>query len=154
MAPGLTTYQQAFFTKSYNALPLGVKPDIATAKKLIAQAHAEGTKVTLAGLAGGSTDIVAAELQQAGQSIGLNVNVLKLPSSDFFAESFSGKEPRTYDGLMNFWEPDYPDPSAPPRTRVRIGVLERRRLRPGLQGADRPVGEDAERQPRAGKGAG
>lgn len=110
--PGLTTFQQAFFAKAYNALPLGVKPDIATAKKLIAQAHAEGTKVTLAGLAGGSTDIVAAELQQAGQSIGLNVNVLKLPSSDFFAESFSGKEPRTYDGLMNFWEPDYPDPSA------------------------------------------
>jgi peptide/nickel transport system substrate-binding protein len=110
--PGLTTFQQAYLTKGYNSLPLPLKPDVAAAKKLIAQAHAQGEKVTIAGLSGGSINTVAAELQQAGNSIGLKVNLLKLPSSDFFAESFSGKEPRTYDGLLNFWAPDFPDFSA------------------------------------------
>lgn len=110
--PGLTTFQDAFFTSSYNSLPLSTSPEIAAAKKLVQQAHATGAKFTIAALAGGTTDTVAAELQQAGQAIGLNVNVLKLPSADFFTESFSGKEPRTYDGLLNFWAPDFPDPSA------------------------------------------
>jgi peptide/nickel transport system substrate-binding protein len=110
--PGLTTFEQAFFAKTYNALPLPVTPDIAGAKKLVAQAHAAGTKITIAGLAGNTTDTIGAELQQAGTQVGLDVKVLKLPSSAFFAESFSGKEPRTYDGLLNFWAPDFPDPSA------------------------------------------
>lgn len=110
--PGLTTYQKAYLTSSYNALPLPVTPDIAAAKKLIQQANAAGTKVTIAALSGGSIATVAAELQQAGAAIGLNITVRKLPSSDFFAESFSGKEPRTYDALLNFWMPDFPDYSA------------------------------------------
>ena len=36
----------------------------------------------------------------------------KLAPNDYFPENFSGKWPRTYDGLLNFWAADYPDPAA------------------------------------------
>jgi len=110
--PGLSVYQQAIFNKAYDALNLPLSPDVAQAKQLVAAAHAQGETVTIGVLASGTNDIVGPAIAQAGKSVGLNVVIKNLAPSVYFPENFSGKEPRTYDGLLNFWAADYPDPAA------------------------------------------
>ena len=112
VTPGLATYELPTFDAGYKALPLSVHPQLEEAKQVIAKAGASGQTVQIAVLSGGTSDTVGAALQQAGESIGLNVEIVKLPAADFFAESQSGKLPRRYDALLNFWGPDVPDPSA------------------------------------------
>ncbi len=110
--PGLFTDHQSLYMAAYNALPNPVNPNIAAAKKLIAQAHAAGTTVSIGVLQSLTSDTVSAVLQQVGQSIGLKVNIVKLTPAAFGNESYSGKCPRTYDALTNYWNPDFPAPSA------------------------------------------
>jgi peptide/nickel transport system substrate-binding protein len=110
--PGLFTDHQSLYEAAYNSLPNPVNPNLAAARKLIAQAHASGTAVTIGILQSLTSDTVSAVLQQVGQSIGLNVKIVKLTPAAFGNESYSGKCPRTYDGLMNYWNPDFPAPSA------------------------------------------
>ena len=110
--PGLFTDHQSLYLAAYNALPNPVNPNLPEARKLIAAAHASGKTVTIAILQSLTSDTVGATLQQVGQSIGINVKIAKLTPAAFGNESYSGKCPRTYDALVNYWNPDYPAPSA------------------------------------------
>jgi peptide/nickel transport system substrate-binding protein len=110
--PGLSTYQTGLFNSAYDKLDLPTSPDVSAGKKLVEQAGAQGKTVTIGVLASGTNDIVGPVIAQAGKSVGLNVVIKKLAPNDYFPENFSGKWPRTYDGLLNFWAADYPDPAA------------------------------------------
>lgn len=110
--PGLSSFQKPLFAANYKALRTPLKPDISGAKKLVAAAGANGTPVTIGVLASGTNDIVSSAITQAGQAIGLKIVIKKLAPNAYFPENFSGKLPRTYDGLLNFWAADYPDPAA------------------------------------------
>ena len=55
---------------------------------------------------------VSAALQQVGQSIGLNVKINKLTPSTFGNISYSATCPRPVNALLNWWNPDFPAPSA------------------------------------------
>jgi peptide/nickel transport system substrate-binding protein len=112
LPPGLSTYQQPLFDGAYSALDLPVSPDVSGGTKLVQAAGAKGKTVTIGVLASGTNDIVGPVIAQAGKSVGLNVVIKKLAPNDYFPENFSGKLPRTYDGLLNFWAADYPDPAA------------------------------------------
>ena len=89
--PGLFTDHQSLYQSAYNALPNPVNPNLTAARKLIAQAHAAGTAVTIGILQSLTSDTVSAVLQQAGSSIGLNVKIVKLTPAAFGNESYSGK---------------------------------------------------------------
>jgi peptide/nickel transport system substrate-binding protein len=110
--PGLFTTNTALYMSAYNALPNPVKPNITKAKALIKQAKATGETVTIAVEDSLTSDTVSAALQQIGQSIGLNVKIVKLTPDAFGTASYSATCPRTYDALLNWWNPDFPAPSA------------------------------------------
>jgi len=110
--PALFTENTATYMAAYNALPNPNTPNIAAAKKLIAQAHAKGETVTIAVETSLTSDTVSAALQQIGQSIGLNVKIDKLTPSAFGNISYSATCPRPIDALLNWWNPDFPAPSA------------------------------------------
>jgi peptide/nickel transport system substrate-binding protein len=109
--PGLATFSKSLFDAADKALPVSDKPDIAKAKALLTKSGFAGSTVTIMVLSGTVSDILAAGYQSAGSKIGLKVKVIKASSSDFFAEAFSGKYPRTYDAMSIFFAPDIPDPS-------------------------------------------
>jgi peptide/nickel transport system substrate-binding protein len=111
VTPGISSYQQQTFDQAYNALKIPTKPDVAVGKQLVQAAGASGKTVRIGILAGGTADAVGAALGQAGTDVGLKVKIVKLPPDSYFAENFSGKLPRTYDGLVNFWAPDFADPA-------------------------------------------
>jgi peptide/nickel transport system substrate-binding protein len=110
--PALFTNYRSLYMQAYDAFQNPVHPDISGAKKLIQEAHAEGQTVTIGVDVTLFSDPVSAELEAAGQAIGLNVKVSKLPSAAFDAETYSGHCPHTYDALFNNWTPDFPTPSA------------------------------------------
>jgi peptide/nickel transport system substrate-binding protein len=110
--PALFTQSTALYKAAYNALPNPVTPNIAAAKKLISQAHATGETVTIAVETSLTSDTVSAALQQIGQSIGLNVKINKLTPSSFGNVSYSATCPRQVNALLNWWNPDFPAPSA------------------------------------------
>jgi peptide/nickel transport system substrate-binding protein len=110
--PALFTDHQSLYMAAYNALPNPVTPNIAAAKKLIAQAHAKGETITIAVETSLTSDTVSAALQQIGQSIGLNVKINKLTPSAFGNVSYSATCPRPVNALLNWWNPDFPAPSA------------------------------------------
>lgn len=137
--PGLSSWDIDKFNAAYDALQLPVTPDLQTAKQLVNEAGATGTKLTIVVLEGPTADIVAPAIQQAGTSIGLDVTIKKLPGPDFFAESFSGKLPRTYDAMLNFWAPDFPDLS---------GIIVNQFASPfnNVEGYEDPAYRDLEKQ--------
>ena len=110
--PALFTQQTATYTAAYNALPNPDSPNLPAAKKLIAQAHAKGETVSIGVENSLTSDTVSAALQQIGQSIGLNVKIVKLTPAAFGNVSYSANCPRPYDALLNWWNPDFPAPSA------------------------------------------
>jgi ABC-type transport system substrate-binding protein len=110
--PGLFTDHQSAYMAAYNALPYPDSPNLSQARKLISEAHAKGTTISIAVLDSLTSDTVSAALQQVGQSIGVKVQIVKLTSAAFDNESYSGKCPHTYDALVNYWNPDFPAPSA------------------------------------------
>ena len=110
--PALFTQNTALYMAAYNALPNPANADVAAAKKLIAQAHATGETVTIAVETSLTSDTVSAALQQIGQSIGLNVKIDKLTPSSFGNVSYSATCPRPVNALLNWWNPDFPAPSA------------------------------------------
>ncbi len=110
--PALFTQQTAAYTAAYNALPNPDSPNLSAAKKLIAQAHAKGETVSIGVENSLTSDTVSAVLQQIGSSIGLNVKIVKLTPSAFGNVSYSATCPRPYDALLNWWNPDFPAPSA------------------------------------------
>ena len=110
--PGLFTTNTALYLAAYNALPNPVTANVAEAKALIKQAKATGETVTIAAEDSLTLDTVSAALQQIGQSIGLNVKIAKLTPDAFGTASYSATCPRTYDALLNWWNPDFPAPSA------------------------------------------
>ena len=110
--PALFTQNTALYMAAYNALPNPANANVAAAKKLIAQAHATGETVTIAVETSLTSDTVSAALQQIGQSIGLNVKIDKLTPSSFGNVSYSATCPRPVNALLNWWNPDFPAPSA------------------------------------------
>ena len=110
--PALFTDHIPLYTAMYNALPNPVSPNLTEAKKLIAQAHAKGETVTIGVEISLTSDTVSAALQQVGQSIGLNVKIEKLTPTAFGNISYSATCPRPVDALLNWWNPDFPAPSA------------------------------------------
>ena len=110
--PALFTQNTAMYMAAYNALPNPDTANIAAAKKLIAQAHATGETITIAVETSLTSDTVSAALQQVGQSIGLNVKIDKLTPSSFGNISYSATCPRPVNALLNWWNPDFPAPSA------------------------------------------
>jgi peptide/nickel transport system substrate-binding protein len=110
--PALFTDHQSQYMSAYNGLGIPNSPNLAKAKQLIAQAHAKGEAVNIAIEQSLTSDTVGAELQQVGSSIGLNVKMDKLTPAAFGNVSYSGKCPRTVDALTNWWNPDFPAPSA------------------------------------------
>jgi peptide/nickel transport system substrate-binding protein len=110
--PALFTQNKSLYMAAYNALPNPVTANVAAAKKLITQAHAKGETVTIAVETSLTSDTVSAALQQIGQSIGLNVKIDKLTPSAFGNVSYSATCPRSDNALLNWWNPDFPAPSA------------------------------------------
>jgi len=110
--PALFTDHNPLYMAMYNALPNPVSPNLTEAKKLIAQAHAKGETVTIGVEISLTSDTVSAALQQVGQSIGLNVKIEKLTPTAFGNISYSATCPRPVDALLNWWNPDFPAPSA------------------------------------------
>jgi peptide/nickel transport system substrate-binding protein len=110
--PALFTENPAAYMAAYNALPNPVTPNLAAAKKLIAQAHAQGESVTIGVENSLTSDTVSAALQQIGSSIGLDVKIDKLTPAAFGNISYSATCPRPVDALLNWWNPDFPAPSA------------------------------------------
>jgi peptide/nickel transport system substrate-binding protein len=110
--PALFSDHKSLYEAAYNSLPNPVTPNLPEAKKLIAEAHASGKSVSIAILESLTSDTVGATLQQVGQSIGVKVNIVKLTPAAFGAVSYSNKCPRPYDALTNYWNPDFPAPSA------------------------------------------
>jgi peptide/nickel transport system substrate-binding protein len=110
--PGLFTTNTALYMAAYNALPNPVTPDLTKAKALIKQAKATGETVSIAVEDSLTSNTVSAALQAIGQSIGLNVKIVKLTPDAFGTASYSATCPRTYDALLNWWNPDFPAPSA------------------------------------------
>jgi len=110
--PGLSSWGTDKFQQAYEALPTPLSPDIETAKKLITQSGAQGSKAEVIVQESPTADIVGPAIQQAGATIGLNISIKKLPTADWAAANFSGIEPRPFDSMLNFWAADYPDLSA------------------------------------------
>ncbi len=110
--PALFTDHQSQYMSAYNALGVPNSPNLTKAKQLIAKAGAKGETVNIAIEQSLTSDTVGAELQQVGASIGLNVKMNKLTPASFGNVSYSGKCPRTVDALTNWWNPDFPAPSA------------------------------------------
>jgi len=110
--PALFTQQAAAYMAAYNALPNPDSANVPAAKKLIAEAHAKGETVSIGVENTLTSDTVSAVLQQIGQSIGLNVKIVKLTPAAFGNVSYSATCPRPYDALLNWWNPDFPAPSA------------------------------------------
>ncbi len=110
--PALFTDHQAQYMAAYNALGIPNSPELAKARQLIAEAHAKGETVNIGIEQSLTSDTVGAELQQVGASIGLNVKMDKLTPAAFGNVSYSGKCPRSVDALTNWWNPDFPAPSA------------------------------------------
>ena len=111
--PGLFTVDASLYDAAYNALP-GVpdNPNVAEAKKLIAEAHATGETVSIDVEDTLTSDTVSAILEQVGTSIGINVKIVKLTPAAFGTVSYSGTCPRPIEALLNWWNPDFPAPSA------------------------------------------
>ena len=107
--PDISAWSNTEFMSAYTALPVALSPDLQKAKQLIIDAGATGANVTILVLESPTADVVAPAIQQAGTSIGLNVTIKKLDPADFSTEEFSGKLPRTYDAMLNYWAPDFPD---------------------------------------------
>jgi peptide/nickel transport system substrate-binding protein len=110
--PGLFTTDKSLYEAAYNALPNPVTPNLKKAKALIIQAKATGETVTIGVEDSLTSDTVSAALEQVGTSIGLNVKIVKLTPDAFGNVSYSATCPRTYDALLNWWNPDFPAPSA------------------------------------------
>lgn len=110
--PGLSFWAREKLQQAYDALPTPLTPDIETAKKLIAEAGAQGLKAEVIVQESPTADIVGPAIQQAGATIGLDIVIKKLPTADWAAANFSGVEPRPFDSMLNFWAADYPDLSA------------------------------------------
>ena len=87
--PALFTQQAAAYMAAYNALPNPDSPNVPAAKKLIAKAHAKGETVSIGVENSLTSDTVSAVLQQIGQSIGLNVKIVKLTPAAFGNVSYS-----------------------------------------------------------------
>ena len=109
--PGMDTYEKEKFAAADAALPVSSSPQTAEAKALLEKSGFAGATVKIIFLSGSVGDTIAAALQSAGKDIGLNVEVVKATSAEFFAEAWSGKYPRTYDAISIFFAPDIPDPS-------------------------------------------
>ena len=110
--PALFTQDTAAYMAAYNALPNPNSPNITEAKKLIAQAHAKGETVSIGVENSLTSDTMSAALVSIGQSIGLNVKIVKLTPTAFGNVSYSATCPRPIDALLNWWNPDFPAPSA------------------------------------------
>ncbi len=110
--PALFTQDTAAYMAAYNALPNPNSPNITEAKKLIAQAHAKGETVSIGVENSLTSDTMSAALVSIGQSIGLNVKIVKLTPTAFGNVSYSATCPRPFDALLNWWNPDFPAPSA------------------------------------------
>jgi peptide/nickel transport system substrate-binding protein len=110
--PGLSSWGLEKFKKALDAVETPLSPDLETAKKLIAEAGAQGRKGEVIIQESPTADIVGPAIQQAGASIGLQITIKKLPTADWAAVDFSGKEPRPVDSILNFWAADFPDYSA------------------------------------------
>jgi peptide/nickel transport system substrate-binding protein len=110
--PGLSSWDVDKFQQAYDALPTPLSPDLETAKKLIAEAGAQGLKAEVIVQESPTADIVGPAVQQAGANIGLAITIKKLPTADWAAANFSGIEPRPFDSMLNFWAADFPDLSA------------------------------------------
>ena len=108
----LSSWAVDMFQQAYDALPTPLTPDLETAKKLIAEAGAQGLKAEVIVQESPTADIVGPAIQQAGASIGLAISIKKLPTADWAAANFSGIEPRPFDSMLNFWAADFPDLSA------------------------------------------
>jgi peptide/nickel transport system substrate-binding protein len=110
--PGLSSWGLATFQQAYDAVPTPLSPDLTTARKLIADAGAQGKKAEIIVQESPTADIVGPAIQQAGASIGLQITIKKLPTADWATVNFSGQEPRPVDAILNFWAADFPDYSA------------------------------------------
>jgi peptide/nickel transport system substrate-binding protein len=109
---GFSAWHTDAFNSAYDALAVSLTPDVAGATALVTAAGAQGLKAEVIMQESPTADIVGPAIQQAGASIGLDITIKKMPTSDFYTLSTSGTEPRPFDSLLNYWAADYPDPSA------------------------------------------
>jgi peptide/nickel transport system substrate-binding protein len=110
--PALFTDHTSMYNAAYKALPNPNRPNLTEAKKLIEQAHATGKTVRIGVENTLTSDTVSAALEQIGKSIGLNVKILKMTPTAWSNVEYSGTCPRPVDAMLNWWNPDYPAPSA------------------------------------------
>jgi peptide/nickel transport system substrate-binding protein len=107
--PGLSSWGTDKFNAAYDAIQTPLTPDLDKARQLIDEAGAKGLQAEVIVQEGPTADIVGPAIQQAGDSIGLDIKIKKLPTADWAAANFSGIEPRPFDSMLNFWASDYPD---------------------------------------------
>lgn len=110
--PALFTTNTKTYMAAYNALPNPVTPNIAAAKKLVAQAHDKGKTVTVAIENNPFSDVLAAAIQQMATSIGMKAKVSKLTPSAYSVIDYDSKCPRPYDAMWSYWGPDFPAATA------------------------------------------
>ncbi len=109
--PALFTDYRSLYLGAYDSLPNPIHPDITAAKALIKEAHAQGTTVTIGIEDSLTSDTVSAELEAAGQAIGLKVKMVRLTSAAFDATVYSGHCP-SYNAVTGYWAPDFPTAAA------------------------------------------
>ena len=104
-------YEKSTFEQGLAALPPVDKPNIAEAKKLVSEAPKPSRPIVVASSnSDPSYDLTALAIQSAGQQIGLDIKIRRLPIQQYNA-LFADESQRTgIDLFQTTWNLDYADP--------------------------------------------
>lgn len=105
--PIMWTYEEQTFKQAYDALPAYAQ-NVDQAKQLIQQAGATGASSTLM-TDPGTNPKTALFVQQAGQAIGLNIQIKTVPFTQKTSLEYADG-PKEYDMDLLTWVADTPDP--------------------------------------------
>ncbi|MFI7114828.1 ABC transporter substrate-binding protein [Nonomuraea sp. NPDC050227] len=108
--PGAFSYATATFQQAYDALP-EPRRDIATAKRLLAQAGTPHPAVTIA-VPSGSADLVRVgeAIQSNSKQAGFDITIKSMPDADFYPLFSSADARAKVDAFVTDWFADIPDP--------------------------------------------
>jgi peptide/nickel transport system substrate-binding protein len=104
-------YEKATFQAGLDALPPVDKPDIAQAKKLVSEAGKPSRPIVVASSnSDPSYDLTALAIQSAGQQIGLDIKIRRLPIQQYNALFADESQRKGIDLFQTTWNLDYADP--------------------------------------------
>lgn len=104
-------YEKGIFKAGLAALPDASKPNIAEAKKLVAEAGKPSRPIVVASSnSDPSYDLTALAIQSAGQQIGLDIKIRRLPIEQYNALFADESQRKGIDLFQTTWNLDYADP--------------------------------------------